>query len=134
MFFNEDAQNVTLRIVDNLFLSNYAQSFGGAVFLVIFNEGIHHVLDLERNVIDSNSARLGGGAVQMTFISNGIPEEPHITSFVDCLFHNNSGPSGGAVYVYPAFQGTYESINYDYNYACISLLELLITKSIRFFY
>lgn len=75
------------------------------MFLVFFNEGTHHTLDLERNVIDSNIGRLGGGAVQLTFFSNGIPEEPHIVRFIDTRFHNNSGPSGGAVYVYPAFQG-----------------------------
>ena len=107
MFFNEDYHNVSVQIVDNKFQSNYARSFGGAVFLVVFNEGTHHVLDLERNTFDSNIAVLGGGAIQMTFISNGIREDPHVTSFVDCLFQNNSGASGGAIYVYAAtLQGT----------------------------
>ena len=102
VFFNEDYHNVTVRIVDNKFQSNYARLFGGGVFFVIFNEGTHHVLDLERNIFDSNIAVLGGGAIQMTFISNGIREDPHVTSFIDCLFQNNSGASGGGIMVYTA--------------------------------
>ena len=102
VFFNEDYHNVTVRIVDNRFQSNYARSFGGGVFFVIFNEGTHHVLDLKRNTFDSNIAVLGGGGLLMTFISNGIREDPHITSVVDCLFQSNSATSGGAVMVYAA--------------------------------
>ena len=102
VFLNEDYQNITVRIVDNKFQSNYARSFGGGVYLVVFNEGTHHLFDLERNTFHSNFAVLGGGALIITFISNGIREDPHITRFVDCLFQNNSAASGGAIFVYAA--------------------------------
>lgn len=106
IFFNEDIRNVSVNIADNVFQSNYARSFGGAVFLVVFNEGTHHTLQLQRNIFHSNVGMLGGGAIQMTFISNGIAGNPHMTLFTDCSFVSNSGASGGAVYVYPAFEGT----------------------------
>lgn len=128
VFFNEDVHNVSVTITDNLFLGNYAQSFGGAVFLVVFNEGTHHTMDLERNIFNSNVGRLGGGAVQMTFISNGIAGEPHTTSFIDCLFQSNSGPSGGAVYVYPAFQGKQLlplQTNYEIYYAFMHYISYI---------
>lgn len=105
VFFNEDVHNISITITDNLFYSNYARSFGGAVFLAIFNEGIQHKIELNRNEFNSNIGELGGGAIQMSFVSNGIPGKPHTASFIDCLFQNNSGASGGAVYVFPAFQG-----------------------------
>ena len=105
VFFNEDIHNVSVSIADNFFQDNFARSFGGAVFLVIFNESTHHTVHIQRNIFHSNVGLLGGGAIQMTFISNGIVGNPHMTLFTDCQFVNNSGASGGAVYVYPAFEG-----------------------------
>ena len=102
VFLNEDYHNISVQIVDNSFQNNYARSFGGAVFLVVFNEGTRHALDLERNTFNLNFAVLGAGALLMTFISNGIREDPHITRVADCLFQNNSAASGGAIFVYAA--------------------------------
>jgi hypothetical protein len=104
VFYNESYHNITVGILDNSFENNYARSFGGGVFFVFFGEGTQNINTLERNTFVNNYALLGGGAVLSTFFSNGVSGRPHSVLMSDCLFIGNSGQTGGALFVYPAYE------------------------------
>ena len=104
VFYNESFYNITARISDNHFENNFARSFGGSIFIVYFGNGTQNVNILERNSFFNNIATFGGGAVLSTFISNGVPERPHSTIMSDCIFYGNQGQSGGALFVYQAYE------------------------------
>ena len=104
VFYNESYHDILLRVSDNHFQNNYARSFGGAVYLVIFGEGTQNMIVLQRNNFIDNFAQLGGGAVLNTFFSNGVPSKPHTILMSDCLFAGNKGQTGGALFVNPAYE------------------------------
>ena len=104
VFYNESYYNITARISDCHFERNYARSFGGGVFLVFFGEGTQNIVTLERNTFVNNFAVLGGGAILNTFFSNGVIGRPHSTIITDCLLSGNVGQSGGALFLYQAYQ------------------------------
>lgn len=104
VFHNESYYDVTINISDSHFENNYARSFGGAVFLVYFGNGTQEQNFLERNVFVDNFACLGGGAVLSTFFSNGVRERPHSALISDCIFIGNGAQSGGALFVYQAYE------------------------------
>ena len=60
VFYNESYHDIVLRLSDNHFQNNYARSFGGAVYLIIFGEGTQNMIILQRNTFIDNFARLGG--------------------------------------------------------------------------
>lgn len=105
IFVNESFHNITGMILDNHFENNFAQSFGGGLYIVLFGEETQNKLLVERNVFLNNVARLGGGGVLITFFSVGLESVPHQTNFTDCSFTGNSGETGGAILVYLAYEG-----------------------------
>lgn len=105
IFINESIHNITGMISDNAFVGNYARSFGGGLFMVVFGDNTQNFLLVERNVFEDNLAMLGGGGLLMTFFSNGIEGVPHQTNISDCSFSRNSGESGGAILMYLAYEG-----------------------------
>lgn len=104
VFYNESYHNITVEILDSHFESNYARSFGGGVFFVFFGEGTQNTNALKRNVFINNYALLGGGAILSTFFSNGISGRPHSVLMSDCTFVGNTGQTGGAIFLYPAYE------------------------------
>lgn len=108
VFYNESYYDITVRILDNYFENNFARSFGGAVYLVMFGEGTQNINILERNVFINNVSPLGGGAIISTFFSNGVVGRPHSTFISDCTFIGNVGQTGGALFIYPAYECKYQ--------------------------
>ena len=104
VFYNESYYNIIINISDNQFKNNYARSFGGAVYLVMFGEGTQNMNILERNSFIDNFALLGGGGIISTFFSNGVVGRPHSTFISDCNFTGNVGQTGGGLFVYPAYE------------------------------
>ena len=104
VFYNESYHDIVLKLNDNHFQNNYARSFGGAVYLIVFGEGTQNMIILQKNTFINNFARLGGGAILNTFFSNGVPSKPHTTLMSDCLFVGNMGRTGGALFVNPAYE------------------------------
>lgn len=104
IFYNESFYNISVRISDNFFINNYARSFGGGVYMVVFGDGTQNINSLERNVFTGNFARLGGGGIICTFFSNGLPERPHSTFITDCTFDNNAGQTGGGLFLYQPYE------------------------------
>ena len=105
IFVNESIHNITGTISDNAFVGNFARSFGGGLYIVVFGDNTQNLLLVERNVFEDNLAILGGGGFIMTFFSNGIEDTPHQTNITDCFFSGNSGESGGALLIYLAYDG-----------------------------
>ena len=58
----------------------------------------------------SNMAGVGGGGIQLSYISNGIVDSPHMANFTDCVFDGNRGNAGGGMYVYPSFTGKWTQL------------------------
>ena len=104
VFHKESFYDVSARICDSHFERNYARSFGGGVYFVVFGSGTQNTKVFERNAFVDNSADLGGGAVLDTFFSNGVIERPHSTFITDSVFSGNAGQTGGALLVYQAYE------------------------------
>ena len=105
VFINESFYNISVVISDCRFEHNYARSFGGGMFLIFTGFNTQHTINVDRTWVISNMAVLGGGGVQVSYISNGIPGSPHMVNFTDCVFDGNRGVAGGGMYVYPSFVG-----------------------------
>ena len=65
------------------------------------------MINVDRTWVLSNIAVVGGGGVQLSYISNGITGSPHMANFTDCVFDGNRGMAGGGIYVYPSYFGEY---------------------------
>ena len=105
VFINESFHNITGRIVNNSFVDNYAESFGGGLYLVVYGDRTQTQLLVERNVFLNNVGYLGGGALLMSFFSVGVETAPHQTTVIECSFINNSGQTGGAILAYWSYGG-----------------------------
>ena len=105
VFINESFYNISVVISDSRFEHNYARSFGGSMYLLFTGFNTQHTINVDRTWVISNMAVLGGGGVQLSYISNGIPSSPHMMNFTDCVFDGNRGVAGGGMYVYPSVVG-----------------------------
>ena len=107
VFINESLHNISVVISDCRFEHNYARSFGGGIFLIFDGFNTQHMINVDRTWVLSNIAVVGGGGVQLSYISNGITGSPHMANFTDCVFDGNRGMAGGGIYVYPSYFGEY---------------------------
>ena len=95
VFSNESDHNLYVTISDCVFEENYAQAFGGGMYLLLGGFKIHHKILVQRNNISSNIGLRGGGGVLAGYFNDG----PLLIAFVDCIISNNSGAAGGGIYV-----------------------------------
>ena len=107
VFIKESFYNISVVISDCRFEHNYARSFGGGIFLIFDGFNTQHMINVDRTWVLSNIAVVGGGGVQLSYISNGISGSPHMANFTDCVFDGNRGMAGGGIYVYPSYFGEY---------------------------
>ena len=105
IYVNETVHNITGIVSDSVFVNNSVRLYGGALFLVVFGEGIHTHLQVERSVFESNVAMLGGGAIITVFFSRGMEGSPHTTLINNCSFTRNIAETGGAALLYLAYEG-----------------------------
>ena len=101
VFYNESYHNISLIITNTCFENNYAQSFGGALYLVKFGEQTQNAYMLRGNNFINNIAPLGGGAMDNTFFSGA----PNMLMMTDCNFIENVGQTGGALSLYLPYAG-----------------------------
>lgn len=94
VFCNEAHHDLLVTISDCTFRENYAQSYGGAMYLLLGGLSTHHKILVKRTSIFSNTAILGGGGVLAAFLNSG----PLLITFVDCNISQNSGAAGGGIY------------------------------------
>ena len=106
VWVNESFYNVSLVTVNCTFKDNLAKSFGGAIYVLINGLTAQHEVRFERTHIFSNTVELhGGGGMQLTFLSKGIPAFPHMANFTKCKFEDNAAEIGGGIYVETSIQG-----------------------------
>ena len=95
VFSNESYHNLSVTISDCVFKENHAQSFGGAMYLLLGGRHTHHKILVLRTSVSLNSGMRGGGGVFAVFFNSG----PLLMKFVDCNINQNSGAAGGGIYV-----------------------------------
>ena len=105
IFINESIHHTIINIYTNVFVRNYARSFGGGVYVIIFGQNTQHIVRVSRSVFEDNVAIVGAGALLVTFYSIGVREIPHTVILSDCSFTRNVGESGGAVLIGITDQG-----------------------------
>ena len=89
-----------MTISDCIFESNFAQSFGGGIYLLLGESVIiHQEILVQRTRIDSNIGQVGGGGVAAGFTNTEPPEKPLVMTFIDCEIRNNTGTAGGGISV-----------------------------------
>ena len=102
LFMKEFVQNITAIIKDCKFISNFAVSFGGGVY-VAFNGHINQHVEFGSCQFQSNTAGMGAGGACIVFLSTGVRELPMSCTFYDCNFIQNSAGNGGAIYIFPEY-------------------------------
>ena len=127
VFIGAFEHNVTVEISDCFFDRNFARSFGGTLYLLMEGEQTRHSLMLNRNQFKNSIGLIGGGAVQLSFLSNGRADNPHTANFTECMFEGNRGDSGGGIYVFPSFLGKCIQV-YIYSFQFYSLFISAVHK------
>ena len=105
VFISESSHDISVTVVDCHFENNFARSFGAALYIVTFGEGTQNHYNLSGVEFVNNFATLGGGAIDNTFFSNGIPQSPHRLVMTDCSFKGNVAQTGGALSLYLPYEG-----------------------------
>ncbi len=106
VWVNESYYNVSVLVSDCVFQSNFARSFGGAIYVFLNGPTAQHKVNLDGTSLSSNVAELhGGGGMQLSFLSNGIRGSPHMGNFTDCTFEDNMAEAGGGIYVFTSTRG-----------------------------
>lgn len=106
IFVNESYYNVSVVVRNCSVINNYARSFGGGAYAIFNGDTAQHSLLVDGTNLSSNVVMMhGGGGMQLSFLSNGIPTAPHIAVFTDCLFDNNMAEAGGGIYIFTSFLG-----------------------------
>ena len=102
IFINENRHNLSIEISGCVFERNFAQLFGGGVFLFIFSPANdRHFAMIENCEVISNTALLGGGGIQLTYplALTGRSDSPNTIQVKDCNFIRNRGASGGGLHL-----------------------------------
>lgn len=78
IFINENVTTVTMEIEDCLFLENYAESFGGGLYLITNGHETHHKFVIRRCHFTNNSAgpTSFGGGVQVAMLTRNQRSPP----------------------------------------------------------
>ena len=97
IFVNDSRYNIEVMIYDSVFINNFARSYGGGLFMIIFGKNTQNIFQVRRSVFEDNMGELGAGGILMTFNSVGVRGAPHTTIVSDCSFSRNSGVSGGGM-------------------------------------
>ena len=90
---------VTVDVINCSFFGNEATEFGGGAYVLLPTTSSHLITfqscDFEENWSETHAGGLGIG-----ISGNGNGTESNSVTVRDCLFHDNSAPYGGGVYVF----------------------------------
>ncbi len=107
IFINEHMRNVLINIEDSAIVNSYARSLGGGVFMIINGQlPRQHFVNFIQTNISSSYAQVAGSGVFLGYLSaTDTVVTPHTVLFEHCNFVNNTGFSGGGVYIVTSFLG-----------------------------
>ncbi len=103
VFVLEDVFGVSVKIHDCYYYGNEVSSYGGGCYVLLRGAGGHSAV-LEDNLYDSNMAALGGSGVILVGVDvSGAMF--HSYAVKRCMFRNNIGNIGAALYYFITFGG-----------------------------
>ena len=95
------------------FLDNFADNFGGAVYILVANVFNNQNYSFDKVTFNNNSAS-GGGGLCFFDIRIGVNDSYIHTTAVNCTFTNNrAAESGGAVSMYSMMGETNHFVEYE---------------------
>ncbi len=100
IYVQENIRNVSVKIQDCLFENNFADSFGGGLYLNIDGQNSTHYFTVERSNFTRNSVAGDssyGGAVQVALLIQNIDFLPTEITFRGCYFEGNHAAFGGGL-------------------------------------
>ena len=97
--------NVTVTIEDTRFEENFANGFGGGLFVLIDGISVNQYFNIHNNMFLSNTARFGGAAIFFGYLSSISNTDISTIAIKDCWFVRNHRGFVGAV----SFALTYTS-------------------------
>ena len=104
VFVLENVFAVSVKIHDCYYYGNEVSSYGGGCYILFRGDGTHSVV-LEDNVYDSNMAALGGSGVILVGVDVSGTMLFHSYVVKRCMFRNNIGNIGAALYYFITFGG-----------------------------
>lgn len=97
VYINTVNSSVTVTVNNCLFKDNYAELFGGALYLYIGGGSGNHRILVEDTKFIGNSVAGGGGAIQMALLIQNLDVPGSQFNYTNCTFISNSANYGGAV-------------------------------------
>ena len=89
--------NVTGIFEDINFINNYAESFGGAVYIGLDGREVAHSLNFRKCTFIGNVCDGGAGAFLIAYLKNRHDEQLSVTTIEDSVFTNNTAHTGGGI-------------------------------------
>ena len=97
VFIYEIYHNVTIHVDGCTFHDNYAQAYGGGMYIVYSGSNSHHTGTVSNCEFNRNTGGLGAGGFVIAFVSSGLVGAPHVLNIRDCLLKSNRGNYGGGL-------------------------------------
>ena len=97
VFIYEIYHNVTIHVDGCTFHDNYAQAYGGGMYIVYSGRNSHHTGTVSNCEFNRNTGGLGGGGSAIGMVSSGLDGAPHILNIKNCLYKSNRGNKGGGL-------------------------------------
>ena len=99
VFIYEIYHNVTIHVDGCTFHDNYAQAYGGGMYILYSGRNSHHTGAVSNCEFNRNTGDLGGGGFIIALASSGLVGAPHILNIKDCYFKSNRGNYGGGLFL-----------------------------------
>jgi len=96
---------VTIEINNCSFMHNYAELFGGGLYLFVGGSDSNHSLVVRDTLFLNNSCAASGGAVQMALLIENVGYPGSQFNYTNCVFKNNHADFGGAISAIQTFVG-----------------------------
>lgn len=92
-------RNISFLIQECVFDGNFAESFGGGVYLYVAGSNTNHTFTVEDNVFTKNIAGDGsfGGGLQVAMLIQNLNSPPTRFNFTRCHFEENVAAFGGGL-------------------------------------
>ena len=103
LFIRYSFRSVSALISDSEFRNNYAESFAGAMYVVLSGDTTQHNVTVQDCLFVTNRANRGAGGVIFVFFSNGLRSRPLTATAFNCKFIGNSADTGGGIYIFPEY-------------------------------
>ena len=102
---SSDDSFVTIEVKNCSFMHNYAELFGGGLYLYVGGSDSNHSVIVRDTLFLNNSCAAAGGAVQMALLIQNVGYPGSQFNYTNCVFKNNYADFGGALSAIQTFVG-----------------------------